>query len=119
MLQLSDHRTPARIDAPPATPAKIGRDAFDALRDELAKYREEMCRLFGMEPREAFMKLSAWHARVSVMRATTYQSETRAATAFRTHEIDPFLSSCEFQFKVTSRNQAVVEGDMRLTRGGM
>lgn len=114
-LQLADHRTPAR-----ASTVSTSTDPLESLRAELDGYRDEMCTLGQYaDPREVFMRLSAWHARANVMRAVTYQSESRRAAAFRAHDVDPFVDACEFQFKAWSRIQATTEAEIRLSRGGV
>lgn len=94
-------------------------EPYAGARAELALYRAEMCALGDMEPRDVFMHLSSWHARAAVIRATTYESESRRASAFRSHEVDPFLDACDFQFRLWSRIQATTETEVRLARGGV
>lgn len=113
-------RVPARTAVRPAVrPDVVDGDPYASARAELAQYRAEMCELGSMEPRDVFMHLSSWHARAAVIRASTYESESRRASAFRSHEVDPFLDACDFQFRLWSRIQATTETEVRLTRGGV
>lgn len=87
------------------------------LRSELDEYYGEMLRFRDMEPDEIFMRLSAYSARASYIRSDIMRAQNRTLTAFRTGEIDPFLTECDRQFKVWSRVFAVTSLDWNLARG--
>lgn len=87
------------------------------LRFELDGYYSEMLRFRDMEPDEIFMRLSAYSARASYIRSDIMRAQNRTLTAFRTGEIDPFLTECDRQFKVWSRVFAVTSLDWNLSRG--
>lgn len=87
------------------------------LRLELDEYYSEMLRFRDMEPDEIFMRLSAYSARASYIRSDIMRAQNRTLTAFRTGEIDPFLTECDRQFKVWSRVFAVTSLDWNLARG--
>lgn len=88
-----------------------------ALQSEFDSYYQEMLTFMEMEPDEIFMKLSAYSARASFVRSQVMRSQSRTLTAFRTGEIDPFLSECDRQFKIWSRVFAVTSLDWNLARG--
>lgn len=72
-------------------------------RDEIFSFLEEMETLAHEEDEEVFIKLSAWSARASHIRAILILDSSRAYQAFRTGIIDPFIQECDRQFKVLSR----------------
>lgn len=87
------------------------------MRKEFDEYYSEMLRFRDMEPDEIFMRLSAYSARASYIRSDIMRAQNRTLTAFRTGEIDPFLSECDRQFKIWSRVFAVTSLDWNLARG--
>ena len=84
------------------------------LREELDGYYSEMKGFSEFDLEEVYLKLSAWSARASEIRSTLVRQESRAAMAFRTKEIEPFLSEIKNQFGIWSRIQAHRETDYKL-----
>lgn len=68
---------------------------------------------------DVLMKIAAYSAYAAELRGKIVRSETRRATSFRTKELDPFLTQCEFQFKVWSRYQSVRQMEYDLSKGGI
>lgn len=86
-------------------------------RDEITEYFTEMSKFSSFELGDILIKLSSYSARVSAIRNEVVRSAKRDATAFRTQEIDPFLTECDRQFKIWSRYQAVVQYEWEMSRG--
>ena len=85
-----------------ANPGADSVDA-DAVREELAGYYLEMESFREMQPKDILMRISSWSARVNHIRMHLIKIEDRSLAILRTKTIDPFLSECQFQFKVWSR----------------
>jgi hypothetical protein len=78
-------------------------DYITALRDEVDIFWRQMTQLKAMSTTEVLEFLSAALARVGEIRVTVYRDESRKANAFRTRELDPFISQVDLQFKIWSR----------------
>lgn len=105
----------AKLDFPihPANQRELNRDSH---RDELASYLSEMREFAGMEPGEVFLRLSAFTARASEIRAISHD-DSRRGQVFRTQVIDPFLDECERQFRYHSRAAAMREFEWKIVSG--
>lgn len=114
-LVLEDAKSPKRTGGLLASLATI--NEMKTLQEEIDGYFQEMLRFVDMEPDEIFMRLSAFSARASFIRSQIMRTQNRALTAFRTGEIDPFLTECDRQFKIWSRVFAVTSLDWNLARG--
>lgn len=90
---------------------------IDDIREELAGYYEDMEQFSEMEPKEILMKISAWSARVNHIRMHLIKKEDRPLAILRTKTIDPFLSECQFQFKVWSRLLSASQLEWEQSRG--
>jgi hypothetical protein len=97
-----------------AAPALNAQD-ISGWRDEIDHYYLSMQQFEQCETDEIFMSLAGFSARASEVRTRLQRMQTRAATAFRTQEIDPFLEEVDRQFKLWSRVQAVREMDFKLS----
>jgi hypothetical protein len=84
-------------------------------REELDDYYTQMQDFINDEPDEIFMRLSAFTSRVSFIRSQIMRSSSRMLQAFRTGEIDPFISECDRQFKFWSRVQSVYQTEASMT----
>lgn len=110
-LELTDHNV--------VRPLPINRGAEDvaAWRIEFDSYYQQMHLFREMEIDEILMALSAFSARASEIRSHLVRVDNRLNTAFRTKEVDPFLTEVDRQFRTWSRIQAVREMDFRLSGG--
>lgn len=90
---------------------------LDALRQEFRGYLLDMMEFPNMDLEEVYMRLSAFTARASYIRAQIISTSSKIWNAFRTGELDPFISECDRQFKVWSRVQSVNQMDFNATRG--
>lgn len=90
----------------------------DKLRQEIDGYYSEMGTFDEDSPAIVFRKLAAMTARASFIRTRVVRAEAqnRAFTAFRTKELDPFLSECDRQFKVWSRYVSVLNLESSLEK---
>lgn len=70
-----------------------------------------------LDPVSIFKELAAISARASEIRAYLVRAQTRAASTFRTQEIDYMLQECDRQFKTWSRVVSVQTLDWEMTRG--
>ncbi len=75
----------------------------DKLREEMDAYYLEMEDFRHYPPEDIFMCLAAWTARISHVRTLTCRVDSNAWKAFRSNELDPFISECERQFRNYSR----------------
>ena len=91
--------------------------AISDWRDELDAYYAEMKKFESMELDEILMKLAGFSSRFSYIRSLTVRSVRKEATAFRTTEIDPFITECDRQFKIWSRVLSVKMQDWAMERG--
>jgi hypothetical protein len=90
---------------------------FEDWRAELDAFYREMRKFESFDPHSVFMRLSAFSARASEMRAQLARDDSRRALALRTKEVEPFLDECDRQFKYHSRAQAVSDMEFRLSGG--
>lgn len=87
---------------------------IEQYRKELDSFYEEMKEFDDSDLGDVFLKLSSWSARVSEIRGYLSRFESKSKTAFRTKEIDPFLSEVDRQFRTFSRIQALRESEYRM-----
>ncbi len=73
------------------------------IREELDGYYDKMEKFSVSEPKEILMMISSWSSRVNHIRMHIVKEENRTLSVLRTKTIDPFLSECQFQFKIWSR----------------
>lgn len=109
--------TPAEKFAQIEVRNRSDHDGISGFREELDSYYQAMLLFNKMDPVEVFQTLSQFSARASEIRMGLMRVDNRKNTSFRTHEIDPFISECDRQFKLHSRIQAIKEMDARLSGG--
>lgn len=93
------------------------RDVIENWQHELDEYYKVMNHLNVIEPSDVLQKLSSWSARASEMRGQLMRVDSRKSNAFRTREVDPFLTECDRQFKIHSRLQSLREFDWKMAGG--
>lgn len=99
------------------TPRPTSRDSIDAWRDELDGYYKRMQCFPDLDPSEIFQELAAFSGRASEIRAYCVRIGTRAATSFRTQEIDYLLTEVDRQFRSWSRVVTVRGQEISLAGG--
>lgn len=87
-------------------------------RTELDTYHGEMAQFISCDPSEIFRKLAAYSARASYIRGQVMRVDNRALTTFRTKELDPFITTLDYQFKVWSRYQTTVQMEWEIANNG-
>jgi hypothetical protein len=87
-------------------------------REELDEYHEAMADFPSCEPSEIFRSLAAYSARASYIRGQVMRVDNRALTNFRTKELDPFINTLDYQFKVWSRYQTTVQMEWEISGNG-
>jgi hypothetical protein len=85
------------------------------LRAEVDAYYTAMRGFQDLSLEEVFIQLAGLSARASEIRTNLIRQDRRAFQAFRTGEIDPFLTEVDRQFKVWSRLQSVREMEFKMT----
>lgn len=95
--------------------SRPGRDEVDVWRNELDEYYSVFRAFPTMSHDEILVRLASYSARASEIRSTLVRNENRAYTAFRTKEIDPFLTECDRQFKIWSRILSVRSFEFELS----
>jgi hypothetical protein len=84
---------------------------------ELSDYRSRVIDFENRDPADVLAAISAISARLSEMRAQLWRRNTHRAQNLRTREVDPLREDLDLQFRVWSRRIAVMEFDLRMTRG--
>ena len=92
-------------------------DTVELLRNELDEYWKRVKRFATLAPSDVLLEVSAMVARAGEVRGLLIRSDNRAANAFRTRELDPFIDQCELQFRIHSRLLASHELDAKLAGG--
>lgn len=92
-------------------------DWIEGFKGELDAYFIVMKHFSQMEPTDILQALASFSARVSEMRGQLMRVDSRKSTAFRTREIDPFLTECDRQFRLYSRIQSIREMEYKLSGG--
>lgn len=85
-----------------------------AYRDELDQMYTEMKTFDDFDLGNVFLKLAGWSARASEIRSHLSRHESRQNTAFKSKEIEPFLSEIDRQFRTFSRIQALRESEYKM-----
>lgn len=65
----------------------------------------------------ALSGLASMNARAAEIRHALHDVNTRSAQSFRSGPLKDFMDTCEYQFKVYSRIQAVHQAEFDLSRG--
>ena len=92
-------------------------DWIENYQGELDAYYAAMQQLNQMLPSLVMQKLSSWSARASEIRSQLVRVDSRRSTAFRTREVDPFLTECDRQFKIHSRIESIRDLDWKMAGG--
>ena len=69
-----------------------------------------------MQPDEIFRSLSGFTARMNFIRTKIVRTENKRYSSFRTKEIEPFITECQFQFKVYSRMHSVTSLEWEMVK---
>lgn len=69
------------------------------------------------EPKVILRTLSGYSARGYFMRNRLVTTNDRAATDFRTKEVEKFIEAIDMQFKIHSRIASIEEAEWKHTRG--
>ena len=85
-------------------------------RKELLEYQMQMKNFRNMNIRQIFPILSAYSARASEIRMRVVRSPESRAQSFRTQEVDHFLESVQTQFKIWSRQQALMTTEWEISQ---
>lgn len=104
---------------PPATPINRKERRLDALRGELTGFYAQMRDFQGRDIRVVLAEIAAMSARASEIRHGLIHGESRAESAFRTKQLDPFLDEVDRQFKVWSRVQTVLAMEWDMSKAGI
>ena len=83
--------------------------AIESWRADLDKYYDEIKTFNQIPIKIVFQKLAGYSAYASHVRLKLMRVNTSAAKSFRLSEIDPFIETLEFQFKVWSRLASVLQ----------
>ncbi len=93
-------------------------DILATWRAELDDCHQKMEEFHRYETADIFRLLASFSARASYIRGQVMRSEKRALTAFRTQELDPFISTLDYQFKVWSRYQTTLQIEWEMNNNG-
>jgi hypothetical protein len=92
-------------------------DPIRTIHEELAGYLAEMRTWSADCVFDALQSLASMNARAAEIRHRMHGSNSPRARSFREGELRDFFDTCEFQFKVYSRLQAVRQSEFDLARG--
>jgi hypothetical protein len=92
-------------------------DPIREIHRELALYLGEMKSFTADNVYEALSALASMNARAAELRHGLYNLGNPRSRSFRDGELRDFFETCEFQFKVFSRLQAVRQQEFDLSRG--
>lgn len=92
-------------------------DPYRAIHEELGGYLAEMRSWNADCVFEALQSLASMNARAAEIRHRLHAANNPRSRSFRDGELRDFFETCEFQFKVYSRLQAVRQSEFDLARG--
>lgn len=90
-------------------------DQIDKFRNELADYLKEIAGWSASA--DVLQQIASMHARAAQIRHWLHGQNSPRATNFRKNEVYDFIQTCDFQFRVYSRLEAVRQSEMSMTRG--
>lgn len=93
------------------------KDRVDACREEIAGYLKEMQDWDADQGDNILQSLASMHARAASMRHWLHDQRSQKANKFRQNELNDFINTCDFQFRIYSRIQSVRQSEMNLSRG--
>lgn len=88
-----------------------------ALRTEMNGYYAEAKEYKGWEPSQVLLHISGVSARLMEMRAALIRCNNKAATSFRTQEVDKLIEHLDMQFKIHSRLLTSRELEFKMSGG--
>lgn len=97
--------------------SKESRSQLDEFREELGEYIAEMRSWSPSQGSEVMGYLASMNARAAQMRHWLHSQQNRSAHMFRQNELQDFLDTCDFQFRVYSRIQSVKQSEITMSRG--
>lgn len=115
-FKLQDHTEPQPRIAPVRNTGNFD-EVLKAWQGELDGYYEEMQQFGEMPPDEIFRNLSAFSSRMNAIRTVICRTDNKRWSNFRTKEIEPFVSECDRQFKIWSRNLTNYTLDWEMSKG--
>lgn len=96
---------------------QVSKSKIEEFRDELEDYIGEMRNWSPAQGTDVMGYLASMNARAAQMRHWLHGQQNRSAQMFRQNELQDFLDTCEFQFRVYSRIQSVKQSELSLSRG--
>lgn len=92
-------------------------DPYKEAHEELEGYLAQMKAWDPESMFEVLSDLASMNARAAEMRHRLHGSNSPRARSFRDGQLRDFFETCDFQFKVYSRLQAVRQAEFDLSRG--
>lgn len=87
-------------------------------REEINTYFKEIAKFKDSKDLEDILvKIASYSARASFMAAQASKSNSPVVSKFLDTELDGFLNEVQFQFKVWSRIQSVMQYEFELSKG--